>query len=115
MEGGGITRAPAMLLLLLRSTNITVFSDTSGDGMSFATLLEIIVDGGSSSATKTAKGVAALEVANANSFTILLSAASGFRGFQLAPDLSIEQITAKCRAQLEPATKTVAVPAESPC
>ncbi len=56
--------------------------------MYFAALLEIIVDGGSSSATKTAKGVAALEVANANSFTILLTAATGFRGFQFAPDLS---------------------------
>jgi len=81
-----------------------VFSDIIGDGMFFAALLEIMADGGSSSATKTAKGVAALEVANATSFTLLLSAATGFRGFQLAPDLSIEQITAKCRAQLEPAT-----------
>jgi alpha-L-fucosidase 2 len=82
-----------------------VFSETIGDGMHFAALLEIVADGGSTSATKNPKGGAALEIINATSFTILLTASTGFRGFQLPPDLSVEQIATKCRSQLEPAVK----------
>ena len=81
-----------------------VFSDTVGNGMHFAALMQIVVDDGSCSAAKDAKGVAVLKIDDATAFTILLTAATGFRGFQLAPDLSVEQITAKCHAQLEPAT-----------
>ena len=80
-------------------------SDTPGDGMYFVTMLDVLVDGGSSKAAKDERGAGTLTIAGASSFTIFVNVATGYRGFQNVPDLTIEQITAKCSGPLEKATK----------
>jgi len=78
-----------------------VFSDTPGDGMYFATMLQIILDGGTSTSGTDAKGNATLTIANTTSFTIILSAATGFRAVELLPDLSVAELTKRCHQQIQ--------------
>ncbi|HEY1212923.1 MAG TPA: hypothetical protein VGE93_04745, partial [Bryobacteraceae bacterium] len=47
-----------------------------------------------------------LMVENASALTILLTAASGFRGFQRKPDTPLEQIVARAKTQLDAVSQT---------
>jgi alpha-L-fucosidase 2 len=75
-------------------------SDELGAGMYFAAMVEVLVEGGSARAESDATGI---RIANADSFTVLVTAATGYRGFQFKPDLPLEEITAKAKQQLEAA------------
>ena len=76
-----------------------VYSADSGNGMYFAAILQAQVDGG----TMTAEG-SSLVVANATAVTFLVSAATGYRGFQQAPDTSVQEITNRAKGSLERAS-----------
>ncbi|WP_348269906.1 glycoside hydrolase family 95 protein [Edaphobacter paludis] len=73
-------------------------SDDPGAGMYFASALQLQVQGG------TAKADAdRITITNATSFTILLTAATGYRGFQFKPDTPQEEVTANAKRQLDAA------------
>jgi alpha-L-fucosidase 2 len=75
-------------------------SDEPGAGMYFAAMVEVQVEGGSARA---GADPTCITIANANSFTVLVTAATGYRGFQFKPDLPLEEITTKAKQQLEAA------------
>jgi alpha-L-fucosidase 2 len=77
-------------------------SETIGDGMFFAAVLQATVAGG----TLNAEG-GKLIVKGANSATILLTVATGFRGFTETPDTPVDQVVAKATGQLD---KSVGIP-----
>ena len=74
------------------------YSDQPGEGMYFATVLEIRTEGG----TVRTDGNK-LTVANATAFTIVLTAATGFRGYDQKPDTPLEAVVEKAKAQLDAA------------
>lgn len=84
----------------VRSDNPIVYSDAEGDGMRFEAALRVLHEGGE----VTAEG-RKLRVQGARSATILLAAATGFRGYDRAPDLPAEEIAAMCRKQLDAAAR----------
>jgi alpha-L-fucosidase 2 len=71
-------------------------SDEPGAGMYFASILQLNIEGGT--ATANSKNIT---ITNATSFTVILTAATGYRGFQLKPDTPLEQITAAATRQLD--------------
>ncbi|MGD0444657.1 MAG: glycoside hydrolase family 95 protein [Edaphobacter sp.] len=71
-------------------------SDEPGAGMYFASVLQLNVEGGTTTENSTT-----ITITNATSFTVLLTAATGYRGFQLKPDTPLEQITANAVRQLD--------------
>jgi alpha-L-fucosidase 2 len=75
-------------------------SDEPGAGMYFASIVEVQVEGGTATASANPTGIT---IANATSFTVLVTAATGYRGFQPKPDLSLEEITVNAKHQLEAA------------
>ena len=75
-------------------------SDELGSGMYFASLVEVHVEGGAATAVSNPTGIT---IANATSFTVLVTASTGYRGFQLKPDMSLEEITVNAKRQLEAA------------
>jgi alpha-L-fucosidase 2 len=76
------------------------FSDEPGEGMYFASILDARAEGGTTRAQNST-----LVVENASALTIILTAATGFRGFQRKPDEPLEQITARAKAQLDAAAR----------
>jgi alpha-L-fucosidase 2 len=72
-----------------------IFSNEVGEGMYFALILEVRVEGGSVKANADK-----LTVENASAFTFVLTAATGYRGFNLIPDTPLELVTAKAKEQL---------------
>ena len=81
-----------------------VFSDVVGDGMDFAAILKILPEGGSCSAESDEHGRSRLLVKSGSAFTLVLSAATGFRGFDQPPDTPSDVIEKKCSTQLAAAT-----------
>ena len=77
-----------------------ILSDVPGEGMYFACVLDARAEGGT---TRAHNGT--LVVENATALTILLTAATGFRGFQRKPDTPPEQIAARATAQLDAAAR----------
>jgi alpha-L-fucosidase 2 len=75
-------------------------SDEPGAGMYFAAMVEVQVEAGSARASADPTGIT---IANADSFTVLVTAATGYRGFQFKPDLPLGEITTKVKQQLEAA------------
>ncbi len=49
-----------------------------------------------------------LRIENATAFTLLLSAATGFRGFDHFPDLTADKVAARCLGPLSRTAKAVA-------
>ena len=80
-----------------------VFSDADGDGMHFAAMLHVVVEEGTCSKHTDERGNASLEIANASAFTLLITMATGFRGVEFAPDLSVAEVTSRCKQQMESA------------
>lgn len=73
-------------------------SDELGAGMYFASIAEVRAEGGRVMATA---NPSAITITNANSFTVLVTAATGYRGSQFKPDTPLEEVTAKAKYQLE--------------
>ena len=74
-------------------------SDVPGEGMYFASLLQLQLEGGTATADSTS-----IKITNATSFTIFITAATGFRGFQTKPDIPIEQVIIAAKNQLDTAS-----------
>ena len=74
------------------------YDSAAGHGMRFAAALRVLNEGGEVTA-----GPASLRVRGASSATLLLVAATGFRGFDRMPDLSASEIAERCRRTLDAA------------
>lgn len=78
-----------------------VLSDDVGEGMYGASVLQVRTEGGAVSIAQDK-----LVIANATALTVLLTAATGYRGFQLKPDTSLEQVVSKAARQLDVVANT---------
>jgi len=76
-----------------------VYSDVTGRGMAFATLLDVRTDG-----TVVADGDG-LRVEGAGTIELRIAAATGFRGFDRAPDLSVATVEAAAGTTLDRAAR----------
>src|SRR4051812_31936416 len=76
------------------------FSDRPGEGMCFAGMLEVQVQGG-----KVDTRPDHLEVKGAPTPSVLLSGSPGYRGWRLPPDAPVDEIAARARPKPGPATK----------
>jgi alpha-L-fucosidase 2 len=77
-----------------------IFDETPGQGMLFEARLQVLQKGGKVSIDN---GV--LQVTGASSATLLIAAATGFRGFDQQPDLPAAAISDKCAKVLDVAAK----------
>jgi alpha-L-fucosidase 2 len=73
-----------------------VLSETAGEGMYFAIALQAILEHGTC-----ASAAGQLHIADATSITLLITAATGFRGPLLAPDTPLDIVIAEARRQLQ--------------
>ena len=78
------------------SENPVVLSDVPGEGMYYAALLQVNAEGGSVSAHADR-----LVVTGATEFTVVLTAATGYRGFEQKPDTSQAVVTESAKRQLD--------------
>ncbi len=74
------------------------YDDVEGKGMRFECLLQVRTEGGAVRAEGSR-----LRVENAKAVTILLTAATGYRGFDRMPDRPASEIHAECEARLRAA------------
>jgi alpha-L-fucosidase 2 len=72
------------------------FSDQPGEGMCFASILEVRAQDG-----KVETKPDHLEITGATALTILVTASTGYRGFQFPPDTPLQDVVAKAQAQLD--------------
>ncbi|HEX4168938.1 MAG TPA: glycoside hydrolase family 95 protein [Bryobacteraceae bacterium] len=72
------------------------FSQEPGEGMYFAAALQVECDGAAPVAAEDAVTVSA-----ANSLTVYLSAATGFRGFRNKPDAPVDEVAVRAQRPLE--------------
>lgn len=77
-----------------------VFSDVAGEGMYYAAIVRAHAEGGRISA----KGDR-LAVEGATTLTLVLTAATGFRGYAQKPDIPQEEVNARAERQLNAALK----------
>jgi alpha-L-fucosidase 2 len=77
-----------------------VLSDVPGEGMYFSAVIQPDVDGGTISVDGNK-----LKIQGATSFTIVLTAATGYRGFDRKPDTLQDQVTEQAIRQLESVRK----------
>ena len=77
-----------------------VLSDEPGNGMYFAAILDAHAEGGSIAASD-----GSLAITNATELVILLTAATGFRGFQAKPDLPLTAVVGRAKKQLDSAAR----------
>jgi alpha-L-fucosidase 2 len=78
------------------SENPVVLSDVPGEGMYYAALLQANVEGGRVSANGDR-----LVVHDATALTVVLTAATGYRGFQQKPDMSQAVVNERATRQLD--------------
>ena len=83
-----------------RSDNPIVYSDTEGHGMRFETRVAVVTEGGRVGATESN-----IRVDDAKAATIVIGAATGFRGFARMPDRPANVISDMCRKQVDPALR----------
>lgn len=84
----------------LTSGEPVVYEEAEGRGMRFQTRLQAIAQGGQVTATD-----AGLRVEGATAVTLLLSAATGFRGFARIPERPAEALASACRKTIDEAAK----------
>ena len=72
------------------------FSDRPGMGMYFALVAEVLAEDGTAAAH-----VDRIEVANATTLTVKLTAATGFRGFDQVPDTPLDAVVLSATRQLD--------------
>ena len=95
------TKAPAHAEPSYRNVpNKLRYDDAEGKGMRAEALLLAVADGGS--VTAAADG---LRVERATGVTLLMAAATGFRGFDKLPDLGADEVHTRCLRTLEAARK----------
>jgi alpha-L-fucosidase 2 len=75
-----------------------VLSDESGEGMYGAAIVDVRTEDG-----KTERSRKTIRVQGATAITILLAAATGYRGFDKKPDTPLDQVTRNAQAQLDAA------------
>lgn len=79
----------------LRSETPIVYSEAEGRGMRFAARLEVLHSDGQLTIADRS-----LRVQGAGELVLAISAATGFRGYQMAPDLPMTQVLERVRAPL---------------
>jgi alpha-L-fucosidase 2 len=84
----------------VRSARPIVYDEAEGKGMRFEARVKVVAEGGSVLAEGNT-----LRVKGARAATVLLVAATGYRGFDREPDLSAAAIAEMCRKQLDAAAK----------
>jgi alpha-L-fucosidase 2 len=84
----------------VRSSNPIVYDDAEGKGMRFEAAVQAIAEGGTVRVTPRE-----LRIEGTRAVTLIVAAATGFRGFDRAPDRSAEEIAADCRARLDAARR----------
>jgi alpha-L-fucosidase 2 len=84
----------------MRSPNPIVYDDAEGKGMRFEAAALAVAEGG----TVGARG-ASLRIEGARAVTVFVAAATGFRGFDRAPDRTAAEIAVECRSHLDAASK----------
>jgi len=82
------------------SEHPVLYSDTPGEGMHFAVALHAAVEGGSAHAAD-----GRVEVTGASACTIVLTAATGFKGFDVIPDTEAVVLKAQALRDLDAALK----------
>jgi alpha-L-fucosidase 2 len=82
------------------SENPLVFSDVPGEGMFYAAVLEATVEGGSIAADGNK-----LRIHGATVCTIVLTAATGYRGYAQMPDTPLAEVNLRAARQLDAALK----------
>jgi alpha-L-fucosidase 2 len=75
-----------------------VYDDAEGQGMRFEARLRAVAQSGTVRASKDG-----LQVENTSAVTLLVSAATGFRGFDKMPDTAAAELSATCRKTLDAA------------
>jgi alpha-L-fucosidase 2 len=83
----------------VNSGDPVLFSDAEGKGMRCEALLEARAEGGTITA-----GATSLRIENAAAVVLLVAAGTGFRGYDKLPDLSAEEIHARCSKTLDKAS-----------
>jgi alpha-L-fucosidase 2 len=78
-----------------------LFSDVAGEGMYFAVAVDARVEGGRIHAEG-----GRLRVENATAFTVTVTAATGFRGFDRNPDMPLETVKGNAVERLDAALKS---------
>jgi alpha-L-fucosidase 2 len=84
----------------VRSANPIVYDDAEGKGMRFEAAVQVVAEGGTVRATPRE-----LRIEGARAVTLIVAVATGFRGFESAPDRSAEGIATDCRARLDAARR----------
>ncbi len=84
----------------VRAAEPVKWDDADGKGMRFECRLQVRHKGG-----KVEAADGGLKISAANEVTILLTTATGFRGFDQMPDRSAEEISATCSDRLQAAAK----------
>jgi alpha-L-fucosidase 2 len=78
-----------------------IFSDVPGDGMFYAVALRLLNEGGS--ITRQSQTI---EIEGANAVTLLISASTGYRGFQQAPDTPVDELKAAASVAVKALSQT---------
>jgi alpha-L-fucosidase 2 len=78
-----------------------IFSDELGEGMFYAVAVRVVTDGGS-----VKRQAQSIQISGANSVTLVLAAATGFRGFQQLPDITAEELRATARKVVDAAARS---------
>ena len=84
--------------IYLHTPDPTLYDEAEGMGMRFAAWVKAVTDGGSIVAREDQ-----LQLRGAHAVTLLLAAATGFKGFERFPDRGAEAIAAACRGRVEAA------------
>lgn len=84
-----------------KTPNPIVYDDTPGKGMHFAVMLRVQSEGGSISSSGQQ-----LMVNGAASFMLLLSASTGYRTYNVLPDLQLSAVVSKVTARLDSTART---------
>jgi alpha-L-fucosidase 2 len=100
-------KAPKVSLPQYVSTEpAVVYSDVEGEGMHFASAVNVKASGGKVQAQPDGS----LRVTGASSVVITVGCATGFKGFASAPDTPLDQVVAKAKGAVE---RAVRVPYET--
>ncbi|HEX8958525.1 MAG TPA: glycoside hydrolase N-terminal domain-containing protein, partial [Solirubrobacterales bacterium] len=93
-------RAPARAAPIYRKVaNPIAYDEAEGRGMRFEARVRVMADGG-----KVVQGPRGVEVRGADSATLFLAAATGFRGFAAMPDAPAGEVDERCAAALDRAS-----------
>jgi len=84
----------------LQTPDPTIYDEAEGMGMRFGAWLKALPEGGSVVASDNQ-----LTIQGAQAVTLLLAAATGYKGFEHFPDTGAEAIGAKCRERVEAAAR----------